>query len=84
MQEHNKNNIASLNRSEIKAAIKNLKLAIEFNQMKDDSITYFLYDVACNLDDALFIKQEIESRVDVYISIETSPYLTQFKIYLGE
>lgn len=84
MEEYNKNNIASLNRSEIKAAIKNLKLAIEFNQMKDDSIPYFLYDVACNLDDALFIKQEIESRVDVYISIETSPYLTQFKIYLGE
>lgn len=84
MEEYSKNNIASLNRSEIKAAIKNLKLAIEFNQMKDDGITYFLYDVACNLDDALFIKQEIESRVDVYISIETSPYLTQFKIYLGE
>lgn len=84
MEEYNKNNIASLNRSEIKAAIKNLKLAIEFNQMKDDSVPYFLYDVACNLDDALFIKQEIESRVDVYINVEALPYLTQFKIYLGE
>lgn len=87
MKEHNNNNNAALprlNRTQLYSVLKNIKAAIEFNQKKEDQL-YLIYDVACNCEDALLIKEVVEEEmIGVGVSFLTKTSLTQFKIYLGE